>query len=217
MARDLAIVHPRIEKYLASLIPPRDDVLAEMEARAEGEGIPIVGPVVGRLLFQLARISGAKRVMELGSAIGYSTIWWARAVGPSGTVWYTDASEENAQDAVRYCERAGVAHRVHFLVGDAVKCMAAVKGKFDVVFCDIDKPGYPAALRAAMRRLKAGGLLVVDNTLWKGRVTARWGGGGDAATKAVKRFNRLVYASDEWAFSVMLPLRDGVTVVLKGG
>ncbi len=213
MSRDLDIVHPRIARYLAALIPPRDPVLAEMEQRAEREGIPIVGPVVGRLLYQLALIAGARRVMELGSAIGYSTMWWARAVGPSGTVWYSDASEENARDAIGYLERGGVAHRVHVLVGDAVKCMAAVKGKFDIVFCDIDKPGYPAALRAAMPRLKRGGLLVVDNTLWKGRVTSRWG--GDAATKAVKRLNRLVYGDDAWAFSVVLPLRDGVTVVVK--
>ncbi len=210
---DLDIVHPRIARYLASLIPPRDKVLEEMEERAEREGIPIVGPVVGRLLYQLALIAGAKRVMELGSAIGYSTMWWARAVGPSGTVWYSDASEENAHDAIGYLERGGVAHRVHVLVGDAVQCMAAVKGKFDVVFCDIDKPGYPEALRAAMPRLKRGGLLVVDNTLWKGRVTKRFG--GDAATKAIKRLNKLVYAADEWAFSVVLPLRDGVTVVVK--
>ncbi len=210
---DLDIVHPRIARYLADLIPARDKVLEEMEARAEREGIPIVGPVVGRLLYQLALIAGAKRVMELGSAIGYSTIWWARAVGPSGTVWYSDASEANAQDAIAYLERGGVAQRVHVLVGDAVKCMAAVKGKFDIVFCDIDKPGYPEALRAAMPRLKRGGLLVVDNTLWKGRVTKRFG--GDAATKAIKRLNKLVYAADEWAFSVVLPLRDGVTVVVK--
>ena len=213
MTPDLDIVHPRIARYLATLIPPRDAVLSEMEERAAREGIPIVGPVVGRLLYQLALIAGAKRVMELGSAIGYSTMWWARAVGPSGTVWYSDASEDNARDAIAYLERGGVAHRVHVLVGDAVKCMAAVKGKFDIVFCDIDKPGYPAALRAAMPRLKRGGLLVVDNTLWKGRVTKRFG--GDAATKAIKRLNKLVYAADEWAFSVVLPLRDGVTVVVK--
>ncbi len=211
--RDLDIVHPQVARYLASLIPPRDPVLEEMERRAAREGVPIVGPVVGRLLFQLALIARAKRVMELGSAIGYSTLWWARAVGPSGTVWYSDQSEENAQDAIGYLERGGVAQRVHVLVGDAVKCMAAVKGKFDIVFCDIDKPGYPAALRAAMPRLKRGGLLVVDNTLWKGRVTRRWG--GDAATKAVKRLNELVYGDDDRAFSVMLPLRDGVTVVVK--
>jgi caffeoyl-CoA O-methyltransferase len=213
MARDLEIVHPKVERYLQSLIPPRDRVMAEMEARARREGIPIVGPLVGRFFFQLALMTGARRVMELGSAIGYSTMWWARGVGPDGQVWYTDSSEDNAQDAIAYLERGGVADRVHFLVGDAVKCMASVKGKFDIVFCDIDKPGYPAALRAAMPRLEKGGLLVVDNTLWKGRVTSRWG--GDAATKAVKRLNQLSHSSDDWAFSVLIPLRDGVTVAVK--
>ena len=214
MARKpLDIVHPRVARYLESLVPPRDRVLAEMEARAKRADIPIVGPLVGRLFFQLALISGAKRVMELGSAIGYSTMWWARGVGSGGEVWYTDASRENAEDARRYLERGGVAERVHFMVGDAVKCMAAVKGKFDVVFCDIDKPGYPAALRAAMPRLRRGGLLVVDNTLWKGWVASRWGGG--PSTKAVKRLNHLTHASDDRAFTVVLPLRDGVSVVVK--
>jgi caffeoyl-CoA O-methyltransferase len=211
--RPLDIVHPKVERYLESLIPPRDRVMAEMEARAEREGIPIVGPLVGRLFLQLALISGARRVMELGSAIGYSTMWWARGVGPDGEVWYTDASEENAHDAIRYLERGGVAQRVHFMVGDAVTCMASVKGRFDIVFCDIDKPGYPAALRAAMPRLRRGGLLVVDNTLWKGWVASRWGGG--ASTKAVKRLNALTYANDDAAFTVVLPLRDGVSVVVK--
>ncbi len=209
----LDIVHPKVARYLEKLVPARDKVLAEMEARAEREDIPIVGPLVGRLFFQLALMTGAKRVMELGSAIGYSTMWWARGVGPSGEVWYTDASEENAHDAVRYLERGGVAQRVHFMVGDAVKCMAAVKGKFDIVFCDIDKPGYPAALRAALPRLRRGGLLVVDNTLWRGWVASRWGGG--PSTKAVRRLNQLTYAADDVAFTVLIPLRDGVSVVVK--
>jgi len=211
--RTLDIVHPKVQRYLESLIPPRDRVMAEMESRAEREGIPIVGPLVGRLFYQLALISGAKRVMELGSAIGYSTMWWARGVGPDGKVWYTDASAENAHDAIGYLERGGVAQRVHFMVGDAVKCMASVKGKFDVVFCDIDKPGYPAALRAALPRLRRGGLLVVDNTLWNGWVASRWGGG--ASTRAVRRLNALTYADDDAAFTVVLPLRDGVSVVVK--
>ena len=214
MARKpLDIVHPKVARYLESLVPPRDRVLAEMEARANAEDIPIVGPLVGRLFFQLALMTRAKRVMELGSAIGYSTMWWARGVGSDGEVWYTDASAENARDAIGYLERGGVADRVHFMVGDAVQCMAEVKGKFDIVFCDIDKPGYPAALRAAMPRLKRGGLLVVDNTLWKGWVASRWGGG--ASTKAVKRLNALTYGDDDSAFTVLIPLRDGVSVVVK--
>jgi caffeoyl-CoA O-methyltransferase len=215
-ARDLDIVHPKVERYLASLIPRRDRVLVEMEARAGREGIPIVGPVVGRLFYQLALMTRAKRVMELGSAIGYSTLWWARAVGRGGKVWYTDSDPANARDARRYVRRAGVAVRVEILVGDAVECMRTVKGKFDIVFCDIDKEGYPVAYEAAMPRLKRGGLFVCDNTLWSGRVA--FGGAsaaGDRSTVAIQRLNRMAYASDQRGFAVLVPLRDGVTVVVK--
>ena len=213
---DLEIVHPRIERYLASLILQRDRVMMEMEARARRDDIPIVGPVVGRLFYQLALMSRAKRVMELGSAIGYSTMWWARAVGGGGKVWYTDSDPTNARDARRYLKRGGVGDRVEILVGDALECMHRVKGKFDIVFCDIDKPGYPKAYAAAMRRLRRGGLLVCDNTLWKGRVA--FGAASarrDPATAAVQQFNRLAYASDDGAFTTLIPLRDGVTVVVK--
>jgi len=214
--RDVPIVHPRIERYLQSLVPPRDTVMTEMEARARRESIPIVGPVVGRLFYQLAMVAGARRVMELGSAIGYSTMWWARAVGAGGKVWYTDSDPANARDARGYLRRGGVGDRVEILVGDALECMARVRGRFDIVFCDIDKPGYPEAYAAAMRRLRRGGLLVCDNTLWKGRVA----GGAvsatrDPATAAIQRFNRLAYASDDSAFATVIPLRDGVTVVVR--
>jgi len=213
---DLALVHPKVERYLAALLPPRDRVLREMEARARREDIPIVGPVVGRLLFQLALIARARRVMELGSAIGYSTLWWARAVGAGGRVWYTDGDPANARDARGYLKRAGVLGRVEIMTGDALECMARVRGRFDVVFCDIDKPGYPEAFEAAMRRLVPGGLLVADNTLWKGRVTRDPASARrDPATAAVQEFNRRAYASDARDFATLIPLRDGVTVLVK--
>ena len=212
---DREIVDPELERYLYSLIPPRDEVLAEMEARAEKEKIPIVGPLVGRLFTLLAMTSGAARVMELGSAIGYSTIWWARAVGSGGKVFYTDGDEQKAADARAYCTRAGVADRVEFLVGDAVESMAKTPGAFDVVFCDIDKHGYPAALAAALPRLREGGLWVCDNTLWSGRVldpdpASR----GDRSTAGVQEVNRAAYAA-AGLYPVILPLRDGVTVAVK--
>jgi predicted O-methyltransferase YrrM len=213
---DLRLVHPAVERYVESLIPPRDRVMREMEALARREGIPIVGPVVGRLFHQLALVAGARRVMELGSAIGYSTMWWARAVGPRGKVWYTDASPANAHDARVFLKRGGVLGRVEIMVGDALESMARVKGRFDIVFCDIDKPDYPDAFRAAMRRLRRGGLLVADNTLWKGRVTkGRASARRDPATAAVQALNRLAYRSDRRAFATVIPLRDGVTVVVK--
>lgn len=213
---DREIVDPELEQYLYTLIPPRDPVLAEIEARAEKERIPIVGPLVGRLFTLLAKLVDAKRVMELGSAVGYSTIWWARAVGPKGEVFYTDGDAKKAADAKGYAKRAGVAPRIDFLVGDAVASMKKVKGSFDVVFCDIDKHGYPDALAAALPRLRKGGLWVCDNTLWSGRVLD--GGAkkrGDASTAGVQEVNRAVYAA-KGLYPVILPLRDGVTVAVKG-
>ena len=101
------ILNPEIERYMNGLLPPRDAVLAEMEQVAERRKIPIIGPAVARVLAQLVMISGAKRIFELGSAIGYSTIWLARAAGPGAEVHYTDGSAENANEARGYIERAG--------------------------------------------------------------------------------------------------------------
>src|SRR5215467_6319056 len=101
-----------VEQYMYSLLPARDEVLAEMEAQAAKRDIPIVGPLVGRVLHQIALIQGAKSIFELGSAIGYSTIWWARAVGDGGNVIYTDGDRKNADEARGYFERAGVASRI---------------------------------------------------------------------------------------------------------
>lgn len=208
----MVIVNPRIERYLRRLLPPRDPVLVEMEQRAGRERIPIVGPVVGRLLYLLARIARARRVMELGSAIGYSTIWWARAVGPRGRVWYTDGDVANAREATRYFRRAGVARRTSVMVGDAVECMRSVRGSFDIVFCDIDKHGYPAAFEAAWPRIRPGGLFVCDNTLWSGQVADR--AVRDEDTTAVRRLNLKAFSLSE-AFAVLVPIRDGLGIVLK--
>ena len=208
------IVHARIERYLRTLIPPRDAVMAHMEARAGRQRIPIVGPLVGRLFFQLALMVRARRVMELGSAIGYSTVWWARAVGPRGRVWYTDGDPENARVAAGYFRRAGLGGRVTLMVGDAVTSMRKVKSTFDIVFCDIDKHGYPAAFEAAWPRIRRGGLFVCDNTLWGGRVTGR-AGTADRNTAGIQHLNRITFADEANGFAVLLPLRDGVTVVLK--
>src|SRR5215472_16481484 len=106
------ITNKDVEQYIYDSLPPRDKVLREMEAQAKQRNIPIVGPAVGRLLYQLAQISGAQRIFEMGSAIGYSTIWWARAVGDGGRVIYTDGDPKNAKEARGYFERAGVADRI---------------------------------------------------------------------------------------------------------
>lgn len=206
------ITEGTVEDYLYSLLPPRDAVLAEMEAEAAKRDIPIVGPAVGRLFQQLAMISGAKTVFEMGSAIGYSTIWWARGVGEGGRVYYTDSDQKNCDQARRYCERAGVASRVTFKLGDALELLSEEKQPFDIIFNDVDKDDYPRVLRLAVPRLKKEGLFVTDNVLWSGKVAEK--DPKDSSTKAILEFNRLLYFSAD-LFTTIIPLRDGVAVAVK--
>ena len=195
---------------MEGLLPARDPLLAEIEAQAAARSIPIVGPAVGRLLAQLVMLTGARRVFELGSAIGYSTIWFARAAGHGAEIHYSDGSEANAREAAGYFARAGLTDRIRPHVGDALSALAATPGEFDLIFNDVDKDGYPAVLEAAPARLRKGGLLVTDNTLWHSRVLDPQ----DETSRAVVRFNRALYDSGMF-FTTLVPLRDGVSISLK--
>ena len=206
------ITAPAVEDYLYSILPPRDPVLAEIEAESAKRDIPIVGPAVGRLLHQLAQLSGAKTVFEMGSAIGYSTIWWARAVGEGGKVIYSDGDPRNAQHARRYFERAGVSDRVTLKTGDALELLSEERHHFDIIFNDVDKEDYPRVFRLALPKLRKGGLFVTDNVLWSGKVADKHPREG--STKAILEFNRLLYNSPE-LFTTILPIRDGIAVAIK--
>lgn len=202
-----------VEDYLYELLPKRDEVLNEMEAYAAEHEVPIIGPAVARILALLVQVSGAQRIFELGSAIGYSTVWLARAAGPQAQITYTDSDPENARRASDYFERAGVADRIQVEIGDALALFAKTTGTFDMVFNDIYKRQYPDAAKMALPKLKRGGLFITDNTLWSGKV-AKEAPEDDADTRGVQELNRMVYESKE-LFSVLIPLRDGVTVCRK--
>src|SRR5688572_20242314 len=206
------IVPDPIEAYLKSLLPRRDRVLAEMEEIAAKERIPIVGPLVGTLFQVLATAHRARKVFELGSAIGYSTIWWARAVGPRGRVFYTDGDPKNAERASAFLRRAGVAGRVTILVGDALTLLKHTPGQFDVIFNDVDKWEYPRVFRQALPRLKEDGLLVSDNTLWSARVVNPEV--TDRDTEGVRSYNALASRARGYA-TTTLPLRDGVSITTR--
>jgi caffeoyl-CoA O-methyltransferase len=206
------IVAPALDAYILGLLPPRDPVVAEMEAFAAEHDVPIVGPAVGTLLQVLARSIGADRVFELGSAIGYSTAFFAQAVGKGGQVFYTDGSPEKAAQARSYLERMGLSDTVTIKVGDAVASLEETKGYFDVVFIDIDKEGYPRALQAAAPRVRRGGYLIADNVLWSGKVVEE--SVRDAATEAIRQFNRTLFALSEYR-TVIVPLRDGVAIARR--
>ena len=206
------IVNPDVETYMASLQSRHDEpVLLEMENEGRERDFPIVGRNVGVTLEVLARSINARRVMELGSGFGYSAYWFARAVGESGEVYCTDGDPANAAKAETYLERAGLANRVSYHVGDAVEQMATIDGVFDIVYDDIDKDGYPDAWRAARERIRVGGLYICDNVLWSGRVVEPE---PDRNTSAILEHNTLI-AQDDRFVSTIVPTRDGVFVALR--
>jgi predicted O-methyltransferase YrrM len=204
------ITDPNIERYMHELLPARDSVLAEMEQYAEEHHIPIIGPAVGRFLAVLVMITKARRIFELGSAIGYSTIWLARAAGAGAEVHYSDGSRQNAELARRYFGRADVADRIQIHVDDALSALAQTPGEFDLIFNDVDKDGYPAVLEAVPGRIRKGGLFVTDNTLWHARVLHPH----EDTDYAVRLFNEQLFASS-FFYATQLPLRDGVSVAIR--
>ena len=208
---DLTTAGP-VDDYLYSMLPKRDDVLVEMEEYATQHNVPIVGPAVARVLQQLALMINARSVFELGSAIGYSTIWWAQAVGENGRVIYTDGDSKNAERARGYFARAGVSGRITLHTGDALEVLSEQKQEFDVIFNDVDKDDYPRVLRLVAPRLRKGGLFITDNVLWSGRVAEK--SPTDPRTKAIVEFNRKLHDSKEF-YTTILPIRDGLAVALK--
>jgi|SRR5271169_5568428 len=201
-----------VDDYLYSMLPKRDEVLAEMEGYASEHNVPIVGPAVARVLQQLALMINARTVFELGSAIGYSTIWWAQAVGEKGRVIYTDGDPKNTERARRYFDRAGVANRITLHTGDALEFLSEQKQLYDIIFNDVDKEDYPRVLRLVSPRLRKGGLFITDNVLWSGRVAEK--NPKEPRTRAILEFNRLLYSSNDF-YTTILPIRDGLAVALK--
>ena len=201
-----------VDDYLYSMLPKRDAVLVEMEQYATEHEVPIVGPAVASVLQQLALMINARTVFELGSAIGYSTIWWAQAVSDKGQVIYTDGDPKNAERARGYFARAGVSSRIKIHTGDALEYLSEQKQEFDIIFNDVDKDDYPRVLRLVAPRLRNGGLFITDNVLWSGRVAKK--NPSDSQTKAILEFNRKLYDSPEF-YTTILPIRDGLAVALK--
>jgi predicted O-methyltransferase YrrM len=203
------LVQPDIDRYLGRWAASEDSVVVEMERLATERGFPIVGPQVGRLLLMLARSIDAKHVLELGSGFGYSAWWFATAVGPEGRVILTEGSQDNADLARGFLDRAGFARRVDIRVGDGLEIAREYEGPFDVVFNDIDKHDYPRALPIALERLRPGGLFITDNMLWQGRVLDETA--ADASTRGVLELTRALYATPNLDTTI-LPIRDGVAV-----
>lgn len=207
----MEIVNPNIERYLLECQSHGDPVLLEMEQFAYKENFPVVGPLVGKLLFSLSKIISARSVLEMGSGFGYSAYWLAKAVQPDGKVVCLEGSNANKARAEKYLTKGKVWQNTEFEVGDALKCVAHHPGPFDIVFIDIDKEEYPEAFKKAMPRLRKGGLLIADNVLWSGKVVTSE---KSPATRGILEFTRLIFSSRELV-SFVVPLRDGVSVSVR--
>lgn len=214
----------QIQDYLEGLLPPRAPELAAMEAYAKERDFPIIGPVSGQLCYLVARLCGATRVFELGSGFGYSTAWFAQAVTDN----LADGAPAHAQDAVvhhtvwddalsaqarTHIAAMGFGDLVKFHIGEAVEALTRSDGPFDLIFMDIDKQGYPGAIDEIQRKLRPGGVLIVDNMLWNGRVYDT--GNSEPETVAIRRLGELTSGS-AWT-PIIVPVRDGVLVARFAG
>lgn len=200
-----------LHDYLLDLLgTERESVLMEMEEYAKERDFPIIGPLIGQLLNQYAQLIDAKRILELGSGYGYSAIYFAKAV-PQAEIICTDISEENKNLSISYFKRLAISN-VKYIVGDSLQVIDQLPGEFDIIFNDVDKNQYPQAFHQAVPRLRKGGLLITDNTLWYGRVLESKP--KRESTKGVKEYNKLAF-SDPRVLSTMIPIRDGVSVSMK--
>jgi caffeoyl-CoA O-methyltransferase len=203
---------PAVAGYLEQLESFRAEVFREMEEIARREDFPIIGPQCGRVLACLALAIGARRVFEMGSGFGYSTLWFALALGKDGEVVHTDYDARNSERAREFLKKAGAEARCRFKVGDAVELLVAEPLPFDFVLIDIDKLQYLRALEVAVRKVRVGGLIVAHNVLWHGRVADPKE--GDEATETIRRFNRAIMEHPE-LLSFINPVHDGLSVSLR--
>ncbi len=208
------LIAPQVQEFLDSLVPPRPEPLRAMEAHAAETDFPIVGPASGWLCYQVARMIGARRVFELGSGYGYSTAWFARAVRENGggTVQHVVWDAGLSADARRYLDALGFGDIVAYRVGEAVQALREAEGEFDLIFNDIEKQGYPASLPVIEAKLRRGGVLIVDNMLWSGRIFDE--ADTSPATAGVRELTRRIFGDPEWIASIA-PVRDGVLVAYR--
>lgn len=207
----LDITNPRINEYIKWMSNSTDDVLEEMEKYAAENDFPIIGPMVGPFLRQIAIISRAKNILELGSGYGYSAYWFAGGIPDDGRIICTDTDQSNRKRALEYLMRGGFETKIDFRVGDALEIASELDGPFDIILNDIDKHDYPRAFDIAMRLLKPGGIFITDNVLWSGRVLSE---NPDDTTKRVQEFNRKLFDS-KGIISSIIPIRDGLGLVVK--
>jgi len=208
------IDYDKTQNYLESLVPSREPELQAMEKYADEHDFPILGPVCGYYCYQLARMIGARSVFEMGSGYGYSTAWFAKAVKENGggIVHHTVWDEELSKMATSHLSRLGFDDLIQYHKAEAVETLRKTDGPFDIIFNDIDKKAYPDSLPIIKEKLRSGGLLIIDNMIWSGRVWDE--DDSEQSTEAIRRFTRDITTDPDWIVS-LTPIRDGMIIAYK--
>lgn len=210
-----AIVPDAVESYLAGLNHEPTELLREIARQGVERHLPLVDAEVGALLRVLAIATGATRILEIGTAVGYSGIWLAGALPPGGMLMTIEMNPERAQEARANFERAGLGDRTSVIIGDAQRMIAKVSGPFDLIFQDGDKKLYEPLLDRLVALLRPRGLLVTDNVLWDGKVVPGFSAADpDQDTRAIATYNERLAAHPQLQTAV-IPLRDGVSISVK--
>lgn len=209
------LIAPEVRDHLDSLVPPRPAEMVAMEEDARRRKFPIIGPTCGHLCYQIARMTRATRIFEMGSGFGYSTAWFARAVveNGGGAVHHVVWDHELSVEARGHLDALGLGDVVRYHVAEAVETLGAQRGPFDIIFCDIEKEDYPGALPVITERLRTGGILIVDNLLWHGRIFDPED--RSAATQAVREMTEALAHDSGWV-STLVPIRDGLGIAWRG-
>ena len=215
------LTYDAVQEFLIDLVPAREPEMQTMEKYAEEHEFPIIGPAAGYSCYQIARMIRAKTVFEMGSGYGYSTAWFARAVQENclenggdgcGIVHHTVWDEKLSKMATNHLSRLGFDGLVEYHIAEAVETLENTPGPFDLIFNDINKEAYPTSLPLVKRRLRSGGVLIVDNVLWSGRIFDRQE--KSASTESIREFTRLITTDPDWITSIV-PVRDGLLLAYK--
>jgi len=206
--------YPDVQEFLIELVPAREPEMQIMEKYAEEHNFPIIGPAAGYNCYQIARMINAHSVFEMGSGYGYSTAWFARAVQENGggVVHHTVWDEKLSKMAATHLSRLGYNGLIEYHVAEAVETLQTTTGPFDLIFNDIEKQAYPDSLPSIKQKLKSGGVLIVDNILWSGRVFDQ--ADKSASANGIRELTRLITNDPDWIVSV-LPVRDGLILAYK--
>ncbi len=204
----------KVQDFLTSLVPLREPEMQVMEDYATKTGFPIIGPSAGYVCYQMARLVGARSIFEMGSGYGYSTAWFARAVKENGggVVHHVVWDKKLSKMAREHLSRLGFEGIVKYHVGEATETLQHMPEPFDLIFNDIEKKGYPGSVPIIKQKLRPGGVLIIDNILWHGRI---FDSSDDTAdTDGVRTVTNVLVHDPEWIVT-LLPIRDGLILAYR--